>query len=95
MKLELNPSKMTVEELTDAINELAAQRERILEEKRQDVELQLNLQMVEVLKNVGCCAYDCYLEVKVKSGRHYKVPLNPKALDSWQVVVLPPSQEGT
>ena len=95
MKLELNPNKMTVEELNDAINELTTQRERILEEKRQEVELQLNVQMVDVLKNVGCCGYDCYLEVKVKSGRHYKVPLNPKACDSWQVLVLPRSKEGT
>ena len=95
MKLELNPSKMTVEELTDAINELTSQRERILETNRQVVEKCLHLQMLDVIKHVDACGYDCYLEVKVKSGRHYKVPLNPKALDSWQVVVLPQSQEGT
>lgn len=93
MKLELNPSKMTVEELTDAINELAAQRERILEEKRQGVEMLLNLQMIDVFKNVEACEYDCYLEAKVKSGRRYKVPLNVGALESWQVLVLPKVRE--
>lgn len=93
MKLELNPSKMTVEELTDAINELAAQRERIIEEKRQSVETALTLEMVAFLRDVNESDYECYLEVKVKSGRHYKVPLNIRALESWQMVVLPRTKE--
>lgn len=93
MKLELNPNNMTVEELTDAINELVAQRERILEKNRQVVEACLHLEMLDVIKHVDACGYDCYLEVKVKSGRHYKLPLNLKALESWQVVVLPQTKE--
>ena len=93
MKLELNPSKMTVEELTDAINELSTQRARIIEEQRQSVEMAINLQMLEVLHNVDECGYSCTLNVKTKGNRRYRVPLNMQAIDSWQVVVLPKTSE--
>lgn len=87
MKLELNPNKMTISELTDCIKELSAQRIRLVEEKRQQVELALNVEMVKFLNDVNESNHICYLNIRVKSGRKYRVPLNMYAIKEWQIEV--------
>lgn len=93
MKLELNPNKMTVEELTDAINELSAQRARIVEEKRQSVETALTLEMVAFLRDVNESNYECQLVVRTKGNRQYRVPLNIEAIGCWSLSVQPKKEK--
>lgn len=87
MKLELNPNKMTISELTDCIKELSAQRARLVEEKRQQVELALNVEMTKFLNDVNDSNHICYLNIRVKNGRKYRMPLNMYAIKEWQIEV--------
>ena len=87
MKIELNPNKMTISELTDCIKELSAQRIRLVEEKRQQVELALNVEMAKFLNDVNDSNHFCYLNILVKSGRKYRIPLNMYAIKEWQIGV--------
>ena len=87
MKLELNPSKMTVAELTDCIKELSVQRERLIEEERQQVEFALNVEMAKVLSDVNNSNHICYLRIQFKNGRKHRVPLNLNAFKEWQIEV--------
>lgn len=93
MKIELNPNKMTVEELNDVIKELTAQRERILENKRQAIATQLNLQLVDIFESIYDDTYDYCLYIKLKSGRHYRIPLDSQKLEECTILVTPATQE--
>lgn len=94
MKIELNSEKMTVAELSDAINELSTQRARIIKKERDALEIALNIAMVAFLTSVNNnSAYTCDLSVTLQSGRHYRVPLNMKAIKNWQVVVQPKKEK--
>ena len=89
MKIELNPNKMTVEELNDTIKELTAQRDRILENKRQAIAMQLNLQLNDVFESIYDDTYNYCLYIRLKNGRRYRIPLDSQQLEECTILVTP------
>lgn len=89
MKIELNPNRMTVPELTDCINELIAQRDRLLEEERQFAEEQCHDAMIQALGQVWEYTetgnFDATLYIQNTSGRTHRIPLNMRAVAEWHI----------
>lgn len=91
MKIEVNPSKMTLDELTDCIAELTAQRERILEEEREDAEIHCHNAFISALGKVWDYTesghFDVTLEIKTVNGRRHHIPLNMEQMEYWNIEV--------
>ena len=90
MKIELNPSRMTVAELTDCIAELSEQRDRLLEEEREAVLIRCHDAFISALGEVWDCAegkYDIFLHIKSNPGRLHVIKLNMENIESWHLEV--------
>jgi hypothetical protein len=91
MKIELNPSRMTVEELNDAIAELTAQRERIREGARMSAEIDCYDAIIEMFGSVWehteSGPFDVKLKIKTVNGREYRIPLNQDKVEYWELEV--------
>lgn len=88
MKIELNPERMTIAELTDCITELTAQREHLIEDARHNTMTELNLMAMSVFERAQDFRedYELYLDVTVSRGRNYRIPLDARAIRQWQIV---------
>ena len=91
MKIELNPSRMTVAELTDCIAELSAQRDRLLEEGRCVAEAECHDAFIEALGTVWGYTeegkYDVFLHIKSNPGRTHVIKLNMENIECWHIEV--------
>ncbi len=78
MKIELNPSRMSIEELNDAIVELSAHRDRLMEEQRHEVEKFCGDTFGEALALIGINTreYDITLNIQPRGRREYRIPLH-------------------
>ena len=93
MKIELNSSRMTIDELTDCINELSAQRARLIEEQRSSAEFALTLAFTEFLVAVEKTGFDVKLNVKTSTGRTRRMTLTPESIESWGLLVTPKEED--
>lgn len=91
MKIELNPSRMSIEELNDAIAELTTQRERIREDVRMNAEIDCHEAVIEMLGSVWehteSGPFDVKLKIKTVNGREYRIPLNQDKVEYWELEV--------
>lgn len=89
MKIELNPERMTVNELNDCIAELMAQRDRVLEENRKEIEQEVNLNFMEAWAKAQEYVehYTMELNVTLMRGRSYRIPLDARAIKEWCINV--------
>ena len=91
MKIELNPSRMTIAELTDCIAELSAQRDRLLERERNVIEGECYDAFIEALATVWNYTeegkYDISLHIKSNPGREHRIRLNMENIESWHIEV--------
>lgn len=89
MKIELNPEHMTVSELNDCIEELMAQRDRVLEENRRTTEQEINMNFMDawIKTQEYTKYYDIELNVTNMYGLSYHLPLDTKAIKEWYINV--------
>ena len=98
MKIELNPSRMTVAELNDCIAELTAQRDRIMEEERETISEQCHNAVIEMLGKIweftdcGKVPWGVALCVKPSDGRKFRIKLDMASIQEWHVEVTRPEQ---
>lgn len=78
MKIEINPSRMSLEELNDAIMELSAHRDRLMEEQRHEIEKFCCDAFGEALALIGVNTreYDITLNIQPRGRREYRIPLH-------------------
>lgn len=89
MKIEVNPSRMTIEELNDAIAELVAQRDRVMEEKRQAIEESCYLSFTNMMLDVHNFTgdtYNAWVTVKSRTGREHRICLSDMIHYDFHVV---------
>lgn len=94
MKIELNPSHMSIKELTDCIAELSAQRERLIEERREEVEgccYEIFLDALVHILDAAGDDHDITLILKGNHTRAYDIPLTD--LEHWDIEVKPHDRE--
>ena len=91
MKIELNPSKMTIAELTDCIAELTAQRERLLEEVREAAEINCHNAFISALDKIWDYTesghFNVTLKIETINGRRHSIPLNMEQIGEWHLEV--------
>lgn len=91
MKIEVNPSKMTIAELTDCIAELTAQRDRLLEKEREIAEDRCHDAFIGALGQVWDYTesgnFNVTLEIKTTNGRRHHIPLNMEQVEEWHIEV--------
>ena len=92
MKVELNPSRMTIDELTDCIAELSAQRDRLLKEEQEAAEIHCHNAFVSALGKVWDYTesgnFDVSLNIKTVNGRLHHIPLNMDRIEYWELEVF-------
>ena len=91
MKIELNPSRMTISELNDCITKLTAQRDRFLEGARMSAEIDCHDAVIEMFGSVWehteSGPFDVKLKIKTTHGREYRIPLNQDNVEYWELEV--------
>lgn len=92
MKIELNPSRMTVAELNDCITELTAQRDRIMEEGRSKVEHKLHDAVIEMMGTIWDYTddrgpFDVVLTIKPTHGREHRIHMDMASIEEWGLEV--------
>lgn len=91
MKIELNPNRMTIPELTDCINELIAQRDRLLEEEREAAEVHCHNAFISAFGKIWDYTetgnFNVALEIKTVNGRRHHIPLNMEQIEEWHLEV--------
>lgn len=98
MKIELNPSRMTVTELNDCIAELTAQRDRIIEQVRETISDQCHDAVIEMLGKVweftdcGEVPWNVELHIKPSNGREHRIKLDMSSIQEWHIEVTRPEQ---
>ena len=98
MKVELNPTRMTVAELNDCIAELTAQRDRIMEQEREVINEQCHDAVIEMLGKVweftdcGKVPWGVKLYIKPTNGREHHIKLDMSSIQEWHIEVTPPAQ---
>lgn len=89
MKIELNPSRMTIAELNDCIAELSAQRDRLLDEEKQAIEIQCRNAFLAAFGQVWDYTetghYNIFLNIKSVNGRRHIIPLNMEKIEEWDL----------
>ena len=98
MKIELNPSRMTVAELNDCIAELIAQRDRIMEQKRETISEQCHDAVIEMLGKIwgftdcGKVPWGVELYIKPTHGREHHIKLDMSSIQEWHIEITRPEQ---
>lgn len=91
MKIEINPNRMSLSELSDCIAELSAQRDRLLEEERETAEAECHDAFITALGQAWYYTetgnFDITLSIKVASGRRHRIPLNMEQIEEWHIEV--------
>ena len=96
MKIELNPSRMTVAELTDCIAELTAQRDRLIEQESETICEQCHDAVIEMLGKVweftdcGKVPWGVTLYIKPSNGREHRIKLDMASIQEWHIEVTRP-----
>ena len=91
MKIEVNPSKMTIDELNDCIAELTTQRDRLLEQEREIAGDRCHDAFFSALRQAWDYTesghFDVTMEIKTVNGRRHHIPLNMEQLEYWNIEV--------
>lgn len=91
MKIEINPNRMSLSELSDCIAELSAQRDRLLEEEREIAEAECHDAFITALGQAWNYTetgnFDITLSIKVASDRRHRIPLNMEQIEEWHIEV--------
>lgn len=88
MNIGLNPTnKMTISELNNLIEELTNQRERLMTEEKDGLELKLNIDATEIFMELADLehSYRSYLVVHYKAGRERRIEITPASIESWHI----------
>jgi hypothetical protein len=91
MKIEVNPSKMTIDELSDCIAELTAQRERLLKQECEIAGDRCHDAFYAALRQAWDYTesglFDITLDFKTVNGRRHHIPLNMEQIEFWNIEV--------
>lgn len=98
MKIELNPGRMTIDELTCCIAELTAQRDRIMEQESKVISEQCHDAVIEMLGKIWeftdarAVPWSVELYIKPTHGREHRIKLDMASIQEWHVEVTRPEQ---
>lgn len=98
MKVELNPNRMTIAELNDCIAELIAQRDRLQEIDRLNVDEQCRVAVLDLLGKLWDFTdrnenpWDVTLCIKTNRGREHRIKMDMDSIEEWHVEVTKPAQ---
>lgn len=98
MKIELNPNRMTIAELNDCIAELTAQRDRLQEIDRLNVDEQCHDAVIDMMGKLWDFTdreenpWEVTLCIKTSHGREHRIKMDMDSIEEWHVEVTKPAQ---